>query len=99
MNWNTQLEECKKYDFALEVIRIKDINATPYKISEVPKMLSNITEDIYPISFNQTEILITHDFDYNYNLIKNTLSDINILISRLKYNKDFTDIASFIAIE
>ncbi|NLL67072.1 MAG: hypothetical protein GX236_05145 [Clostridiaceae bacterium] len=94
-----QLEECKKYDFALEVIRIKDINATPYKISEVPKMLSNITEDIYPISFNQTEILITHDFDYNYNLIKNTLSDINILISRLKYNKDFTDIASFIAIE
>ena len=84
--------------FALEVIRIKDINATPYKISEVPKMLSNITEDIYLFHLTRQKFLYPR-FDYNYNLIKNTLSDINILISRLKYNKDFTDIASFIAIE
>ncbi|MGI6085522.1 MAG: GAF domain-containing protein [Acetivibrionales bacterium] len=98
-NLEYQIEECRQYDFALEIIRITDENATPYEVSEVPNILANITENVYPVTHNRTEIIVTHDFEYNFNLVKNSLSDINITIDRLQFNKDFTDMDSFLALK
>ncbi len=94
-----QIEQCMQFDFDLEIIRVNDNYATPYEVSEVPKILANIIQNVYPVSFNRTEIIVTHDFEYNYTLIKNSLHDKNIEIIKLSYKNEFTDIASFLAIK
>lgn len=94
-----QIEQCKNFDLEMEIIRIVDNNATPYETSDVPKILGNVIEEIYPVSFNRTEILVMNDFEYKYTLTKNSLADKNITVKRLQYNKDFTDMESFFAIE
>ena len=94
-----QIEQCKIFDVEMEIIRIIDNNATPYEKSEVPKILANAIEGIYPVSFNQTEILVMNDFEYKFSLVNNSLADKNITVNRLQYNKEFTDMESFLAIK
>ena len=94
-----QIEQCKKFDLEMEIIRITDNKATPYEASEVPRILGNAIKEIYPVSFNRTEILVMNDFEYKFNFVKNSLDDKNITVNRLQYNKDFTDMESFLAIK
>lgn len=98
-NLEFQIEQCKEFDLEMEIIRIVDNNATPYEISEVPNILANVIEEIYPVSFERTEILIMNDFEYKYNLTKNSLVDKNVTVNKLRYNKEFTDMESFLAIK
>ncbi len=99
INLDAQIKECKAYDFDLEIIRIIDNDSSPYSHSEVPTILSNMIEKVFPVSYMQTEVLVTQDFEYNYSLIKNSLGEKNVNIKRLRYNKDFTDMESFLAIK
>lgn len=99
MNLEAQISECKTYDFDLEVVRIIDNEATPYRESEVPAILSNIVKDVFPVSYRQTEVLVLQDFEYNYSIITNALAEKDFEIKRLRYNRDFTDMESFLAIE
>lgn len=98
INLESQINECKNYDFDMEVIRVKDNDASPYRESHVPNILTNVMKDVYPVSYAQTEILVTQDFEYNYSLVSNALNDKNISISRFRFNKNFTDLESFFAL-
>ena len=94
-----QIDQCKEYDLEMEIVRITDNDAIPYEKSKVPEILADIVEGVYPVSFDRTEILVMNDFEIKYNLIKDSLAGRNITINRLQYSKEFTDMASFLAIK
>ena len=94
-----QIDQCKEYDLEMEIVRITDNDAIPYEKSKVPEILADIVEGVYPVSFDRTEILVMNDFEIKYNLIKDSLAGRNITINRLRYSKEFTDMASFLAIK
>ncbi len=99
MNLESQISECRIYDFDMEIVRIIDNEATPYSESEVPAILSNIVKDVYPVSCKQTEVFVMQDFEYNYSIISNALAEMNVEIKRLRYNRDFSDMETFLAIK
>lgn len=90
------INDSKSYDLEFEVIRINDPHATPYSESKVPSLIENIAEDIYPVSFSQTEILIKYNFEKSFNAISEALNDTNVSVNRYCFNKDFTDLESFL---
>ena len=99
MNLQEQIRECRTYDFDMEIIRIVDMDATPYRESNVPAILSNIVKDVFPVSYAQTEVFVMQDFEYNYSIVSNALAGMNVDIRRLRYNRDFVDMESFLAIK
>ncbi|HHW23257.1 MAG TPA: hypothetical protein GXX26_10325 [Clostridiaceae bacterium] len=99
MNLQEQIRECRTYDFDMEIIRIIDMDATPYRESNVPAILSNIVKDVFPVSYAQTEVFVMQDFEYNYSIVSNALAGMNVNIRRLRYNRDFVDMESFLAIK
>jgi len=99
MNLQEQIRECRTYDFDMEIIRIIDMDATPYRESNVPAILSNIVKDVFPVSYAQTEVFVMQDFEYNYSIVSNALAGMNVDIRRLRYNRDFVDMESFLAIK
>ena len=99
MNLESHVNDCRNYDFDLEIIRITDNDASPYLESDVPALLSNLVKNVYPVSYMQTEVIVLQDFEYNYSIISNVLADRNVDIKRLRCNRDFTDMDSFIAIK
>lgn len=98
MNLEAQIWECETYDFDLEIIRIIDNEASPYCESEVPAILSNF-KDVFPVSYEQTEIFVMQDFEYNYSMIASALGEKDVDIKRLRYNRDFVDMETFLAIK
>jgi len=94
-----QIQQCKNFDLEMEIIRIIDNDATPYETSDVPGILSDVVGNIYPVSFNRTEIIVMNDFENKYGLIKDSLADKNVTVKRLQYKKEFTDLESFLAIK
>ncbi|MCX7773180.1 MAG: GAF domain-containing protein [Clostridia bacterium] len=96
---NLQLIECMKFDFDLEVVRIREKEASPYEENGVAKLLSELVEKVFPVSYNRTEVILTQDFEYNYRIIASAIDGKNTIIERLRYKKDFTDIKSFLALK
>jgi len=94
-----QIQQCKELDLEMEIIRITDNDATPYETSDVPEILTDVVKNIYPVSFNRTEIIVMNDFENNYGLIKDSLAGKNITVNRFQYKREFTDLESFLAIK
>lgn len=94
----TQINEAKSYDLDLEIIRINDPNATAYTESQVPAILHGIVESeyIYPVSYEQTEILVKYNFEETHKKVSEALNDKGLSLTRYCYKKDFTDFESFI---
>lgn len=99
MNLKSHVDDCRIYDFDLEIIRIIDKDASPYRESEIPSLLSSLVKDVYQVSYAQTEVIVLQDFEYNYSIISNALADKNVEIKRLRCNRDFTDMDSFLSIK
>jgi len=86
-----ELETCKEFDFELEIVRVKDHEASPYRENSIAKKLARELEYVYPVSYDQTEIIINNDFENTYKLIEDLLSGCNVSISRVRYGKDFRE--------
>lgn len=98
-NLDAQIKECMSYDFDMEIIRIIDNEASPYCESDIPTILSHIISDVFPVSYAQTEVLVMQDFEYNHSMVLNSMGDRNVTVKRLRFNKDFVDMESFLAIK
>ncbi len=92
----TLINDSKSYELELQVIRITDPDASAYAESQVPSLLNNIVENVYPVSFEQTEIIIKHNFDRSFNAVAEALENRNLSVSRYCLNKEFTDLESFL---
>mgnify|MGYP001010786735 CR=1 FL=1 len=98
-NLKYRIEQCKDFDLEMEIIRITDNDATPYETSDVPEILADVVDNIYPVSFNRTEILVLNEFENKYGIIKDSLAGKNVTVSRLQFKKEFTDLESFLTIK
>lgn len=83
----SELKMCKELDFDLEIVKVKDPEANPFHGNTVAKKLAQKLEHVYPVSYDQTEIIINQDFENTFNLIKELLSDLKVSISRARYKK------------
>lgn len=90
-----QLKECINYDFDIEIIDIKNNAASPFKENVISQILSEYFENVYPISYDRTEVILLKDFEYSASVINSALADNNIEVRRLKLGSDFTDIEGF----
>ncbi len=98
MDLESHLKECIRFDFDLEIIRIKEESASPYVDNSVSKILSELLDKVYPIAYDQTVVIIPQDFEYTANIIKGALADKEVTLHRLRLGKDFTDLQSFLAL-
>jgi transcriptional regulator with GAF, ATPase, and Fis domain len=94
----SQVKECLSYDFDLEVIRIKESNASPFCENGVAKILSELLDKVYPIAYDQTAVIVPQDFEYAANIVRGALADKNVTIQRLRLGRDFTDLTSFLSL-
>ncbi|NMA67255.1 MAG: hypothetical protein GX957_13655 [Clostridiaceae bacterium] len=89
MKLEEEIKMCKEYDFDLEIVRVKSHEATPFKDNTIAAKLAQKIENVYSVSYDQTEIIINQDFEYYFRLIEEILLDCNVSISRSRYKKDF----------
>lgn len=92
----SELKMCKELDFDLEIVKVKDPEANPFHGNTVAKKLAQKLEHVYPVSYDQTEIIINQDFENTFNLIKELLSDLKVSISRARYKKDFHETEEYL---
>lgn len=92
------IKECLKFDFDLEIMRIKEQGASPFKQNEVSTILSELIDGVYPVSYDQTAIIVPQDYEYTANIVKGALADKDTSIQRLRLKRDFNDFQSFLAL-
>jgi hypothetical protein len=80
----------------LEVVRIVDVNATPFTKKGVLQRLGDMPCGIYPVSYDQTFLIITKENELVRGLIVERLSGIEVLKESFLLNEDFADLDSFI---
>lgn len=93
-----QIKECTEFDFDMEIIRIKDNSASPFKGNTVADLLYEASEGVYPVSYDITEIIVTQDFSYNYSVITSALAGCDVSVSRFRFRKDFSVLEDYLAL-
>lgn len=94
----SQIEECVEYDLDFEIVSILDHQASPFTDGSIVEILACIVKDLYPVSYERTEIILSQNFEYSYILITSALADKNVTIKRFRYKKDFNDLSEYLAI-
>lgn len=93
---DSHIRESLSYDFDLEVIRIKENGASPFRENEISKILSELLDRVYPVAYDQTAIIVPQDFEYAANIVRGALADKDVAIQRLRLGRDFADLQGFL---
>jgi len=84
-----QIEECLEYHFDLEIIHLVDKDATPFTGSKICRMVSDLFQNTYAVSYDHTFVVIQNEFDYNRQVLERIAFEADASVACFKLYKDF----------
>lgn len=84
-----QIEECLQYHFDLEIIRLADQNASPFKENITYSKVSGLFQDAYGVAYDQTFVIISNDFEFNRQTLERLAAEAGAAITCFRLYKDF----------
>lgn len=91
-----ELKKCSEFDLDLELVRVKSNDSSPFSENQISAILEDKLNHVYPVAYDQTEIILTHDFDSSLNIIEEALFNENVTIYRFRYKKDFSNLQEYL---
>lgn len=84
-----QIEECLEYHFDLEIIHLVDKDATPFTGNKICRMVSDLFQNTYAVSYDHTFVVIQNEFDYNRQVLERIAFEADASVACFKLYKDF----------
>lgn len=84
-----QIEECLEYHFDLEIIHLVDKDATPFNGNKICRMVSDLFQNTYAVSYDHTFVVIQNEFDYNRQVLERIAFEADASVACFKLYKDF----------
>lgn len=84
-----QIEECLEYHFDLEIIHLVDKDATPFTGNKICRMVSDLFQNTYAVSYDHTFVVIQNEFDYNRQVLERIAFEADASVACFKLCKDF----------
>lgn len=91
-----QIDECREYDFELEIARLVDRNATPFSENKSRRLiLEHFNDNVYAVSYDYTFVLIQNDFEKNREILGSIASETGAWLSFFRFRRDFSSYDEF----
>lgn len=94
-----QILECLEYAFDLEIIRVIDRKASPFREENDCKMLAALLRNSYHVAYNQLYLVVQNDFEYNYQFVQTSVGSPDVEIKRYKLFRDFSTFEEFLSLQ